>query len=261
MRPTEMKENSVHLLGEQFTPAVATLQNSGDVQCSAAWALHYPQVGQVRVTMLTSATSARLPDQNQVMIWLGAPHSDAGAVREAAAPLITPEEQATALALRNASDQCASLAAHAGLRLMLGATLDVAPSSVRIHHGARGKPLLDRGDLGFSLAHTRGAVAVALARWPIGIDIERKTALPDMDMIAATTFASESRNAICAAKGVARTEMFYRFWTLGEAFTKATGLGISQGLDNIAFTPDGEPRLIRVNSPWAPGQRWRFGFC
>jgi 4'-phosphopantetheinyl transferase len=139
--------------------------------------------------------------------------------------------------------------------------MGIPPSRVQIHRGVHGKPLLDRDDLHFSLAHVRGAVAVALARRPAGIDIERKAALPDIDRIAATAFAPDSRMALDAVKGAARLDMFYRFWTLGEAFIKATGLGIFQGLDTFAFTPHGKPRLTRVNPQWGPAERWRFGFC
>jgi phosphopantetheinyl transferase len=144
---------------------------------------------------------------------------------------------------------------------MLGLAMGIPPSSVQIHRTVHGKPLLDRDDLHFSLAHARGAVAVALARRPAGIDIERKTALPDIDRIAATALAPDSRRALDAVKGAARLDLFYRFWTLGEAFIKATGLGLFQNLDSFAFTPNGEPRLTRVSSPWGPAERWRFGFC
>ena len=95
------------------------------------------------------------------MVWLGATDCDTSAVHAAAAPLLDPEEEAAVMRLRHAADQRASLAAHAGARLMLGAAMGVSPSSVRIHRGDHGKPLLEGGDLHFSLAHARDAVAVA----------------------------------------------------------------------------------------------------
>ena len=262
MRAGDVNENGMQELADAYSRVVATLRNPAvEAGCSAAWALDYAKNGDVRVEMLASAALARLPDHNQIMIWLGATNANVGATHAAAAPLLLPEEQAAAMALHNPADRCASLAAHAALRLMLSGAMGISPLNVRIHHGAHGKPLLDRGDLHFSLAHVRGAVAIALARQPTGIDIERKTTLPDMEMIAATAFAPDSRTALDAVKGAARLDLFYRFWTLGEAFIKATGLGISQGLDSFAFTPEGEPRLTRVSPPWGPAERWRFGFC
>jgi 4'-phosphopantetheinyl transferase len=256
------KDKPMQGLNDAFSRAVATIYNPVlETGCIAAWALDYAHRGDPRVEILASAALARLPDEDQVMVWLGATVSDTGAVRAAAAPLLDSEQEAAVMRLRDAADQRASLAAHAGVRLMLGAAMGVSPSSIRIHRGEHGKPLLEGGNLHFSLAHVRGAVAVALARRPVGIDIERKAALPDMGDIAATAFAPESCKALDAVEGEAQIEMFYRFWTLGEAFIKATGLGVFQGLDSFAFTPNGRPRLARVTPGWGSPDRWRFGLC
>jgi 4'-phosphopantetheinyl transferase len=250
----------VQKLNDAFSRAVSTIYNPlREVGCVTAWALDYDHDSDPRAEILASAALARVPEEDQILIWLGAPNADISAVRAAAAPLLDPEEEVAAMRLHDAADQCASLAAHAGARIMLGAAIGVSPSRVRIRRGEYGKPLLDGGILHFSLAHVRGAVAIALARRPVGIDIERKVVLPDINAIAATAFARESCKALDAAEGEARTEMFYRFWTLGEAFIKATGLGVFQGLDSFAFTPDGQPGLTRVTPGWGARERWRFG--
>jgi phosphopantetheinyl transferase len=246
---------------EKFSHAVTTLHDPlRETGCIAAWALDYAREGDPRVETLASPALTRMPDDNQVMVWFGMPTFETDRVRSATAPLLDLADVAAAMRLRDPADQRASLAAHAGARLMLGAALNMPPSRVRIHRGIHGKPLL-QSDLHFSIAHTRAAVAVAVARRPVGIDIERKVPLPDMLAIAALMFASESRAALCSVEETSQPELFYRFWTLGEAFIKATGLGVFQGLDTFAFTPDGYPRLLRVTSEWGPADRWRFGFC
>jgi 4'-phosphopantetheinyl transferase len=58
----------------------------------------------------------------------------------------------------------------------------------------------------------------------------------------------------------ARTALFYRYWTLGEAFIKATCEGVAQDLKSFAFTDDGAPALTRVSPVWGPTRRWRF-YC
>jgi 4'-phosphopantetheinyl transferase len=256
------KEHEMQELSDAFSRVVTSLRDSAvESGCTIAWALNYAQCGEARVEILGSPALARLPDTDEILVWLGAVDADVDAVKGAAAPLLIPEEHAAAMLLHNPADRCAALASHAGLRLMLGAAAGIPPLSVRIHRGAHGKPLIDAGDLHFSLSHVRGAVALAVAQRPVGIDIERRTALPDIDAIAATVLAPESRMALDALKGAERIDMFYRFWTLGEAFIKATGLGLSQGLDSFAFTAVGEPRLTRVDPKWGPAERWRFGFC
>ena len=246
---------------DRFSHAVATsLHPRRETGCIAAWALDYARDGDPRIETLASPTLGRLPDENQIVVWFGVPTAETDTVRAATAPLLDSADLAAAMRLHNPADQRASLAAHAGARLMLGAALNVPPSQVRIHRGPRGKPLL-HGNLHFSIAHTRAAVAVALARQPVGIDIERNLPLPDMLAIASIAFASEARAALESAEQKSQLELFYRFWTLGEAFIKATGLGVFQGLDTFAFTPVGHPRLIRVTSDWGPPDRWRFGCC
>jgi phosphopantetheinyl transferase len=46
---------------------------------------------------------------------------------------------------------------------------------------------------------------------------------------------------------------------LGEAFIKATGEGLTQGLKTFAFNTHGAPRLTRMSGAWSPPARWRFG--
>jgi phosphopantetheinyl transferase len=53
--------------------------------------------------------------------------------------------------------------------------------------------------------------------------------------------------------------MFFRFWSLGEAFIKETGEGITQGLSSFAFAADGAPRLLHAGDSWGPAARWQFG--
>jgi hypothetical protein len=55
---------------------------------------------------------------------------------------------------------------------------------------------------------------------------------------------------IARSESLARTRLFYRYWTLGEAFIKATGEGIAKDLTSFAFTEEGAPTLTRVSARW-----------
>jgi 4'-phosphopantetheinyl transferase len=245
-----------------FSRAVTTIRSPlREVGCVLAWALDYARHGSPHVEMLASPAIAHMPNEDEVMVWFGVVDSDIGTVRAATIALLDPEEEYAAMRLQHAADRCASLAAHAAVRLMLSAATELAPSRIRIYRGRYGKPLLAGGGLHFSLAHVRGVVAAVLARQPVGIDIERLTAVPDISAVAATIFAPESCKALDAVEGEARLAMFYRFWTLSEAFTKATGMGVFQGLDSFAFTGEGEAHLTRVTAGWGRAERWRFGLC
>ena len=134
--------------------------------------------------------------------------------------------------------------------------------------GDKGKPLIDPVHHGsvaaqqfcFNLAHTRGMVAVILSSAAVGIDVEPVRALPDMRQLIADLMAPEALGAFDAASGPdTQTALFFRNWTLSEAYIKATGEGIDQGLSSFAFSQHGSARLIRSTPGWGPEERWTFG--
>ena len=95
----------------------------------------------------------------------------------------------------------------------------------------------------------------------MGVDVERRRELPDLMAVARTIFAPEAyANLAARPERAARMALFYRYWTLGEAFIKATGEGIAQDLKSFAFTEEGVPALTRVSAVWGPARRWRF-YC
>ena len=80
-------------------------------------------------------------------------------------------------------------------------------AALDFQHGLNGKPYLaspqeSLDGLHFNLSHTQGAVAVAIARQPVGVDIEIQRDMPDLLEIAETVFADETIAAIAnAARG------------------------------------------------------------
>jgi 4'-phosphopantetheinyl transferase len=229
-----------------------------------AWALERSASEPLRVSIAPELTveGRTPPDKDELVLWFGVPDASDG---QNVFNSLNKNEQARVASFRFETDRWAYAAAHAGLRSLLGATLGCAPHALRFAVCANGKPYLDHKGLcvavQFSISHTRGCVAVALARSAVGVDVERRRALPDLLAVASMAFAPEGQNALAALSGSeARTRLFYRYWTLGEAFTKATGEGISQDLTSFAFTEKDVPALTRVGAAWGPVGRWRF-YC
>lgn len=181
--------------------------------------------------------------------------------------LLTEAEQLQIRCLRSDKDQWSVAAARAALRILLGRRLDCPAQDVAFIRDERGKPWLDPRRHGaiakrlhFSISHARGLVAVAIGWSRIGIDVEAVRAFSDLMQVAEMQFAHEMRrNLVMVGTDAERVELFFRFWTLGEAFIKATGEGIAQGLQSFAFSARGNPALTRVSEPWGPLDRWRFG--
>jgi 4'-phosphopantetheinyl transferase len=125
-------------------------------------------------------------------------------------------------------DRMSYLAAHAGVRLMLGGLVGQPAEALRFQPSEHGKPMLvaGRAKIDFSLSHARGAVAVAAARMPIGVDIEPLREIADMDSVAEIVLAAEEREILRNAPAALRSRLFLRYWTLKEALLKAATLAV-----------------------------------
>ena len=93
-----------------------------------------------------------------------------------------------------------------------------------------GKPLL-RGheDIHFSLSHCDEAVACAVSRHPVGIDIETFTHY-DPSLLPLTMSDDEQQQILAAPR--AEVE-FTRLWTMKESLLKLTGEGMKQPLTSV----------------------------
>ncbi len=142
------------------------------------------------------------------------------------------------------------IAAHALTRRVLGETLGEAPSAFHYEAGAKGKPVaLVAGrpaGVHFNLSHTNGLVAIAVSRLgEVGVDAEAVDRNVNLAVADRYFFGAESR-WLAGLAPAARAEGFLRLWTLKEAYIKATGLGLSQPLDEFWFEVD--PPRIRFHA-------------
>lgn len=154
--------------------------------------------------------------------------------------LLDPSEQARATRLRNRADQAAYVAAHALLRHMLSKALGGDPRVWAFETGPFGKPALAtvhlRPWLHFNISHARGLVACVIAVVPVGVDVEASDGEPFPAV--AERFAPGERAMLAKAAGDEYRSIFFRLWTLKEAYLKATGEGLSGRLDLPSFQLD-----------------------
>ena len=152
------------------------------------------------------------------------------------------------------------VAAHALARAALAAATGQSAVAFRFEPGAHGKPTARIGGapagVHFNLSHTRGLVAVAVAPFEHGLDVEPLDRAVNLG-VAGHYFCPEEIAWLDSLPEAGRPEGFLRLWTLKEAFIKATGLGLSQGLDTFWFQVF--PPAIRFKQPAAGDPAdWRF---
>ncbi len=150
-------------------------------------------------------------------------------------------------------------AAHVLVRRALAATTGHPAAAFRFEAGAHGKPTAWIGGtmagVHFNLSHTRGMVAVAVAPFEHGLDVEPLDRTVNLS-IAGRYFCPEEIAWLGGLPEERRGEGFLRLWTLKEAFIKATGLGLSQELDGFWFQVF--PPAIRFKDIADNPAAWRF---
>jgi 4'-phosphopantetheinyl transferase len=119
------------------------------------------------------------------------------------------------------SDRDIFTAAHALARAMLSDATGLPTTTWRYGKGEFGKPALaadcEGGGLCFNISHTRGFVACAIACDEVGVDVEASDWPTDFD-VADRFFAPEEAQIVKSTPPEGRACVFFRFWTLKEAF-------------------------------------------
>jgi 4'-phosphopantetheinyl transferase len=169
--------------------------------------------------------------------------------------LLSVEERARCERLGYPEDRRDFAAAHALVRVCLAEHLKIDPKEIAIEVGDHGRPVLVGGldaatAPAFSLSHTRGVVACAIAAYGVvGVDVEAIDATIDAAAIARRHFAAEEAAALEACAADERSSRFFEFWTLKEAILKACGVGLGLSLDAVCLRKNGHTfSLVRQPS-------------
>lgn len=144
-------------------------------------------------------------------------------------------EKVNALAVREKKNS--SLAAGVILPLALKAC--GISGEVRVENGLWEKPrLISPAGVYFNLSHSGEWTVIAISDNEVGVDIQQVK--PVTLRLARRFFAEDERRQIEEA-GDGATELFYRFWTVKEAYLKALGTGLNRPLNSfsVRFTAGG----------------------
>ena len=194
-------------------------------------------------------------DEVQVWVWRCPP-----TMCDARGDLLSEGERARAARFVFERDRLRFVAAHAGLRLVLGGLLGIEASAIALVKDGNGKPrLAGKPPVFFNLSHSHGLAAVAVsAHFEVGLDIEM---LRPTDLSGVVSFFSEhERAALAALPPEAHTSHALIAWTRKEAFVKATGLGLTVPLDrfDVSIGPDRPARLLRIADTPGEAACWQL---
>lgn len=176
--------------------------------------------------------------------------------------LLAAEEVARYERFAFEQDRRRFLVARGLLRTTLCRYVPVDPAAWRFEQAGAGKPFLavDSGvpPLQFNISHSQqlAACAVTLNR-RVGVDVEsvtRRTSQRIVKYVLSTHELARYGNTA----GEVQRELFYRYWTLKEAYAKGLGVGLSLRFNEFSFhlTEQGPPSL-GVN-PSGPSSDWAF---
>ncbi|MDP3258122.1 MAG: 4'-phosphopantetheinyl transferase superfamily protein [Bosea sp. (in: a-proteobacteria)] len=126
---------------------------------------------------------------------------------------------------------------------ILARQLGLPLAAIAIGHEAGGRPLVAQpsgNGLHLSLATRAGMVAVALARRPVGVDVEAvdETAAPPMGVLH-----PEESAWLLAQPRASRALAFARLWSAKEAYVKALGTGFARAPESFAVSLSAEGRV------------------
>ena len=149
------------------------------------------------------ATPIRLPAPPPFELWFVPLAADPG---DQDVVLLDEHERARAARLVFEDHRRCYVAAHAGLRRLLGRRLGVAPEALAFERAAHGKPVLGCAPrCSFSLSRSGDQALVALAdEGDIGVDLERLAGRRDVDALARRYLGRREQLALAAVPQAAR---------------------------------------------------------
>jgi len=147
---------------------------------------------------------------------------------------------------------------HGRLRNRLADLLNQSPEKISIKKAAQGKPYLaDYPELAFNLSHSADRVLIAMS-WncQLGVDIELCKPRLNVSGLVNKCFAEEEIASWNQLPETQKNQAFYRYWTRKEAFVKATGYGITLGLNQCVINPENPTAFLRIPALCGDASAW-----
>lgn len=187
--------------------------------------------------------------------------------------LLSDEELAQERRFFFADDRKRYLVTRAMVRTVLSRYAPLPPDAWTFSKNDYGRPAiadaiisdepLARG-LAFNLSHTRGLIALAVARGrDLGVDVENLSIRNISLDVADRFFSTIEVEDLARVPAHAQQKRFFEYWTLKESYIKARGMGLSLPLDGFSFEfPHRDAVRISIDPDFEDrAERWSFWQC
>lgn len=178
---------------------------------------------------------------------------------DASLELLSPAERRHAAGFRFERDRDRYVHMHVTLRRVLSCYMGVAPAAISFHENDYGKPYVP-GDIEFNMSYSVDLGLIAVARHPVGIDIEKvgpPAVTPEMIEVVFGPAERETlpgafagHPADCCSPTL--VDAFFRGWVRKESVVKAIGKGVSFPLERVESRLD----LESFTSSYEGVRRW-----
>jgi 4'-phosphopantetheinyl transferase len=152
---------------------------------------------------------------------------------------------------RKEDDRQIFAASHIATRLLLSHYLQCSPESIIYQKNEFGKPHIafPETTIHFNLSHSGSQTLIAIAKQPIGIDIEKIDSKINSELLMKRFFSKQESQHFLSLPLSEKTTHFYRLWTQKEALAKALGESVYKILNTTSFDLPlkSDRHIIQVN--------------
>ena len=177
--------------------------------------------------------------------------------------LLSSDERDANARFRTGAQRRDHLLARALVRTTLSRYADVRADEWIFRVGPFGRPEIAApasiGPLRFNLSHTSGLIALAVTLdADIGLDVERLDGRRSTVCDVGRYFAPSEVADLESSPSEVRVRRLLEYWTLKEAYIKATGFGLSIPLDSFAMRMTVPPTIVPAKDGGDESSEWQF---
>ncbi|MGE8553543.1 MAG: 4'-phosphopantetheinyl transferase family protein [Chryseobacterium jejuense] len=159
---------------------------------------------------------------------------------------VSPEKKEKIQRFRKPIDAVRSLLGDLIIRYILCKHYGFYNNEIGYGYQELGKPyLLQHPHLHFSISHSGDWVVGVVSNNLVGIDIEKITEVKED--LASLALCAEEHQKLQALHKMDQNPFFFKLWTLKESYVKATGTGLSEGLNTLEITIHQENISMKKN--------------